>query len=95
MEAISHTYLSIRYSLLPYYYTLFYKAQHNYTDISVLLPSAMVLKPLFFDFYKDPYSLAIDQEFLVGSAILISPQLQLGKSREWRIWKKVHGKAVW
>ena len=78
MATISRKYLSIRYSLLPYYYTLFFKAHHDPTDIEVLLPSAVVLKPLFYDFYKDPNSLSIDRQFLVGSALLISPQLQLG-----------------
>ncbi len=78
MAAISRKYLSIRYSLLPYYYTLFYKAHHDPTDINVLLPSAMVLKPLFFEFFNDPNSLSIDSQFLVGSALLVSPQLQLG-----------------
>jgi hypothetical protein len=80
VEKISRTVLSIRYSLLPYYYTLMYKAQHNFSESSyVLSPSAMVVKPLFFEFHKDITSYAIDQQFLVGPAVLISPQLQLGK----------------
>lgn len=79
MAAISRKYLSIRYSLLPYYYTLFFKAHHDPSDIDILLPSAMVIKPLLFDFYQDPDVLSIDTQFLIGSAVMISPQLKIGK----------------
>ena len=78
VTAISQKYLAIRYSLLPYYYTLFYKAHRDPNDPDLVLPSGMVLKPLFFEFYNDPNTLSIDKQFLVGSALLISPQLQLG-----------------
>jgi len=77
---ISRKYLAIRYSLLPYYYTLFFKAHHDPADINILLPSAMVLKPLFFDFYKDSTVLSLDTQFLIGSAIMVCPQLKLGES---------------
>ena len=79
MAAISRKYLAIRYSLLPYYYTLFFVASHDSSDIKILLPSAMVIKPLFFDFYKDPEVISIDTQFVIGSAIMVSPQLKLGK----------------
>ena len=74
---ISKSVLSIRYSLLPYYYTLFYKA-HRSVDSSNP-PAATVVRPLFFEFPKDSMTYSIDKQFLVGSGILISPQLSLGK----------------
>ena len=79
MEKISSKVLSIRYSLLPYYYTLMYKAHHNFSESYVLYPSNMVVKPLFFEFFKDINTYTIDNQFLVGPAILISPQLRLGR----------------
>ena len=79
VAAISRKYLAIRYSLLPYYYTLFFKAaHHDPADVEILLPSAMVLKPLLFDFHKDSAVLSLDTQFLIGSSIMVSPQLKLG-----------------
>ena len=74
---ISKKVLGIRYSLLPYYYTLFYKA-HRSVDSSNP-PAATVVRPLFFEFPKDPKTYTIDKQFLVGNGILISPQLNIGK----------------
>ena len=77
VAAISKKVLAIRYSLLPYYYTLFYKA-HRSVDSSNP-PAATVVRPLFFEFPKDSMTYSIDKQFLIGSGILISPQLNLGK----------------
>ena len=77
VTAISKKVLGIRYSLLPYYYTLFYKA-HRIVD-SANSPAATVVRPLFFEFPKDAKTYSIDTQFLVGSGILISPQLNLGR----------------
>ena len=74
---VSRVILGIRYSLLPYYYTLFYKA-HRSVDSSNT-PAATVTRPLFFEFPKDPNTYSIDKQFMVGSGILISPQLNLGE----------------
>ena len=74
---ISKKVLGIRYSLLPYYYTLFYKA-HRSVDSSNP-PAATVVRPLFFEFPKDPKTYSIDKQFLIGNGILISPQLNLGE----------------
>lgn len=77
MAAISRKVLGIRYSLLPYYYTLFYKA-HRKVDPSHAA-AATVTRPLFFEFPKDSNTYDIDTQFMVGSALLISPVLQLGE----------------
>lgn len=80
VAAISRTYLNIRYSLLPYWYSLFFMANHDPNDYMFYPSTAVVVKPLFYDFFNDPQSLLIDSQFLVGSALLISPQLTLGES---------------
>ena len=80
VAAISRKYLSIRYSILPYYYTLFFRAHadsRNYLFYPVI---GTVLQPLFVAFPSDKESRAIDTQFLVGEALLISPQLKLGQS---------------
>ena len=79
MAAISRKVLGIRYSLLPYYYTLFYKANRPVDPQDA--PSATVLKPLFFEFPKDSNTYGIDRQFLVGSGLLISPVLELGEPK--------------
>ena len=79
VAAISRKVLGIRYSLLPYYYTLFYKASRPIDPLNDA--SATVLKPLFFEFPKDSNTYSIDKQFLVGSALLISPVLELGESK--------------
>lgn len=76
VAAISRKYLGIRYSLLPYYYTLYYKA-HRSVDQSNP-PSATVVRPLFFEFPQDSNTYPIDWQFMVGKSLLLSPQLQQG-----------------
>ena len=75
MAAISQKILSLRYELLPYYYTLFYKASRPVTAT----PSATVTRPLFFEFPDDLRTHYIDSQFMVGNALLISPIMEEGK----------------
>ena len=53
-----------RYSLQPYWSTLFYQAHHNGTS---------VVKPLWEEFPRDASNLGIDDEFLLGHSILVHP----------------------
>ena len=69
--------LSIRYRLLPYYYTLFYKAHRQPAHHQ--RPSATVLRPLFFEFPHEIETYQISKQFLVGSGLMISPVLQEGE----------------
>jgi len=67
---ISRFILNVRYSLLPYYYTLFYKV-HAGRD-------GTVIRPLFFEFPTDLNTYSIDRQFLVGKGLLVSPVLEEG-----------------
>ncbi|KAG0288941.1 hypothetical protein BGZ98_004050, partial [Dissophora globulifera] len=62
--------LQIRYSLLPYYYTLFDRAHRT---------GQPVWQPLFFQYPQDTLSLKIDKQFLLGDAIMVSPALYQGQ----------------
>ncbi|KAF4788286.1 hypothetical protein TURU_162186 [Turdus rufiventris] len=65
----SKHYLSIRYTLLPYLYTLLYHAHsHGHT----------VVRPLLHEFYSDETTWDIDRQFLWGPGLLISPALEPG-----------------
>ncbi|XP_040830836.1 sucrase-isomaltase, intestinal [Ochotona curzoniae] len=65
----SRHYLNIRYSLLPFLYTLFYKA-HRYGET--------VARPVLHEFYQDTNSWVEDLEFMWGPALLITPVLTQG-----------------
>lgn len=67
----SRTVLSIRYSLLPYYYTLFYFANQQ---------GGMVWRPLIFEFPSDANAVGVDTQVLVGPALMISPALNQGQT---------------
>ena len=60
--------IRFRYSFLKYYYYLFIRNRGIGT----------VMKPLFFEFYEDAYcysSNTLNQEFLLGDALLVTPVL--------------------
>ncbi|CAF1621154.1 unnamed protein product [Adineta ricciae] len=56
----------MRYSLTPFWYTLHYQAT---------VSSKTLIQPLHFEFSDDENTLGIDQQFLLGRAILVSPNL--------------------
>ena len=63
---ICRTSLNIRYSFLPYFYSLFYSA-HIY--------GTPVWNALIFLYSNDPNTVSIDRQFMVGDSILVSPVL--------------------
>ncbi|XP_058151204.1 sucrase-isomaltase, intestinal [Dasypus novemcinctus] len=65
----SRHYLNIRYTLLPFLYTLFYKA-HRFGET--------VARPFLHEFYEDDNSWVEDLEFLWGPSLLITPVLKPG-----------------
>lgn len=56
--------LRVRYTLLPYYYTLFYKAHTT---------GSTVVRPLFHEYSKDRIALDIYLQFLIGPNLMITP----------------------
>ncbi|XP_039716533.1 maltase-glucoamylase isoform X1 [Pteropus medius] len=68
----SRHYLSIRYTLLPYLYTLFYRA-HSRGDT--------VARPLLHEFYRDSSTWDVHQQFLWGPGLLITPVLHEGAEK--------------
>uniref|UniRef100_A0A8C3XA55 P-type domain-containing protein n=1 Tax=Catagonus wagneri TaxID=51154 RepID=A0A8C3XA55_9CETA len=65
----SRHYLNIRYTLLPYLYTLFYRA-HSLGET--------VARPLVHEFYQDPATWEVHEQFLWGPGLLITPVLYEG-----------------
>ncbi|XP_054165466.1 sucrase-isomaltase, intestinal-like [Oppia nitens] len=63
--------LQLRYQLLPHLYTLFYRAH---------LTGGTVARPMFYEWPLDPITHDIDQQFMWGSSILISPIMYENKT---------------
>ncbi|KAM9393037.1 lysosomal alpha-glucosidase [Pholidichthys leucotaenia] len=68
-QAAMRSALNLRYSLLPFLYTLFHHAHAS---------AETVARPLFIEFPSDPNCQDIDKQFLWGSSLLISPVLEQG-----------------
>eukprot|EP00823_Brevimastigomonas_motovehiculus_P004856 TRINITY_DN3317_c0_g1_i1.p1 TRINITY_DN3317_c0_g1~~TRINITY_DN3317_c0_g1_i1.p1 ORF type:complete len:931 (-),score=217.82 TRINITY_DN3317_c0_g1_i1:148-2913(-) len=66
VAAVARKTLKARYSLLPYLYTLFASAH---------LRSTLVVQPLSFLYSNDPETMPIDQQFMLGDCLLVSPVL--------------------
>ncbi|KAI1316183.1 hypothetical protein EDD11_010355 [Mortierella claussenii] len=64
----SRLYLDMRYRLLPYWYTLFYRSHQD---------GRMACSPIWTLDPKDQDLLSNDEQFLVGESILVSPVLKL------------------
>lgn len=64
------TTLNIRYEILPYFYTLFYRAH---------IAGNLVIRGLFQEFPTDDNCRRIDKQFLVGPAWLVSGVVENGK----------------
>jgi alpha-glucosidase (family GH31 glycosyl hydrolase) len=68
---VSKKALRLRYDILPIYNTLFYLA-HTQTG--------SVMNGLFFEFPNDPKTWTVDEQFLIGSSLLVTPILHEGVS---------------
>lgn len=61
--------LGMRYQMLPYIYSLFYSAHTT---------GSVVTRALWANFPEDVTALTIDRQFMLGSAILVSPVVDQG-----------------
>jgi alpha-glucosidase (family GH31 glycosyl hydrolase) len=72
VASMSRDLILLRYSLLPYYYTLFY---------NVHTQGGAVFRALFFEFPQDfIFNIGnIDDQFMIGKALLVSPVVEMGE----------------
>ena len=66
---IYRKYVKLRYQWIPYFYDLFYKEEQT---------GAPIMRPLVFHYEKDPVARTCNDEFMVGSQILVAPVVQQG-----------------
>ncbi|NWI27849.1 LYAG glucosidase, partial [Sula dactylatra] len=71
-QAAMRNALRLRYSLLPFLYTLFHRA-HSAGET--------VARPLFLEFPKDPNTWAVDRQLMWGGGLLVTPVLEAGKTK--------------
>ncbi|KAK5144273.1 hypothetical protein LTR04_001631, partial [Oleoguttula sp. CCFEE 6159] len=67
VAAATRTVMNIRYSLLPYMYTLFYEAHTS---------AETVMRALAWEFPNDAQLLNVDNQFMLGPSLLITPVLE-------------------
>jgi alpha-glucosidase len=65
----TRTAMRIRYSLLPYLYTLMARAS---------LDGSTVMRALAWEFPDEPWLAAADRQFMLGSAVMVTPCLEQG-----------------
>lgn len=82
----TRTVMSIRYSLLPYIYTLFYAA-HTQAET--------VMRALAWEFPNDPQLAGIDNQFMLGPALLITPVLEPQVSTVKGVFPGVSQGTIW
>ncbi|KAK8785926.1 hypothetical protein V5799_007710 [Amblyomma americanum] len=68
-QAVARNALKLRYELLPFLYTLFHHAHTRGTTVA---------RPLFHVFPNDTEAYDIDQQFMWGEALLMTPVLEPG-----------------
>jgi alpha-glucosidase len=67
---INRKYIKLRYRLLPYFYDLFWKCQKD---------GLPVLRPLILEYQQDEKTKDMNDEFLLGSSILVAPVVNQGQ----------------
>lgn len=78
--------MRIRYALLPYFYTLMHDAHTT---------GSTVLRALAWEFPDDPSLAAVDNQFLVGPSILVTPVLEPQVSTVKGVFPGVGQGEVW
>lgn len=70
---IYRKYVKLRYRWIPYFYDLFYEEEQT---------GAPVMRPLVFHYEKDENARTCNDEFLLGSQILVSPVVSQGMTKK-------------
>ncbi len=73
-EKVNKKFIELRYQLMPFLYTEFYKA--SATGIPIM-------RPLMLEFPEDKTTYRIDTQFMVGENILVSPVMEAGSTTRW------------
>ncbi|KAE8441776.1 hypothetical protein EG329_004334 [Mollisiaceae sp. DMI_Dod_QoI] len=82
----SKTAMKIRYTLLPYIYTTFYLAHST---------GSTVVRALPWEFPNDPTLAAVDNQFMFGDSLLITPVLAQGATTVNGVFPGVGSGEVW
>ncbi|KAK4144372.1 glycoside hydrolase [Dichotomopilus funicola] len=86
VTAATKTAIRIRYTLLPYLYTLMTRAS---------LTGSTVMRALAWEFPNEPWLAAADRQFLLGSAVLVTPCLEQGADTVDGVFPGVGDGVVW
>lgn len=78
--------MQIRYSLLPYMYTLFHEAHTR---------GSTVMRALAWEFPSNPAVATADRQFLLGPSLLISPALEQGADSVQAVFPGVQQGTIW
>jgi alpha-glucosidase len=68
-ERICREYIELRYRLLPYLYSLFWRAAQS---------GAPILRPLLYDYPNDPQTYQLHDQVLLGSSLMAAPVYRPG-----------------
>ena len=69
---IYRKYVGLRYALLPYIYDLFVEHQNN---------GAPIMRPLMYNFENDKNTWELNDQFMLGSKIMVAPIVEQGKRK--------------
>lgn len=78
--------IAVRYSLLPYLYTLFHSAHTT---------GSTVMRALAWEFPNDPSLASADRQFLLGGSILVTPVLEPNVRTVNGVFPGIKDGAVW
>jgi alpha-glucosidase len=78
--------MHIRYSLLPYMYTLFHQAHTT---------GSTVMRALAWEFPNDPTLASADRQFLLGPSLMVTPVLEPGATTVNGVFPGVGKGTVW
>ena len=69
VEASFRSHAKLRYNLLPYFYALAWQAYQS---------GLPILRPMVLEFQDDPRLAMVDDQFMLGAALLVAPILEAG-----------------